>query len=67
MFLEDYAKGLLDVEDALDESRGDAWDYTLDPISLDVSPLPSQFFRRRRGRPMTHTGVVRNSFSAGGP
>ena len=38
IFLEDYAKGLLDVEDALDESRGDAWDYTLDPISLDVCP-----------------------------
>jgi hypothetical protein len=28
---------LLDIEDALDESLGDAWNYAFDPIALDVS------------------------------
>ena len=36
-FLEDYATQLKGIEDALDSSIGDAWDFTLDPISLQVS------------------------------
>ena len=35
-FLEDYASQLKEIEDALDESIGDCWDMTLDPISLQV-------------------------------
>ncbi|KAL5013534.1 hypothetical protein ScPMuIL_007804 [Solemya velum] len=37
-FLEDYATQLKDIEDALDESVGDSWDMTLDPISLQFLP-----------------------------
>ena len=37
-FLEEYASQLLDIEDALDESLGDAWDYSYDPIALDSTP-----------------------------
>ena len=33
-FLEDYATQLKDIEDALDDSIGDSWDITLDPIAL---------------------------------
>lgn len=33
-FLEDYAKQLLDIEDALDEHLGDGWDLSMDPIAL---------------------------------
>ena len=36
-FLEDYATQLREIEDALDDSIGDSWDMTLDPISLQVS------------------------------
>lgn len=35
-FLEEYAIQLLKIEDALDESLGDAWDFSMDPIALDV-------------------------------
>ena len=35
-FLEDYASQLQEIEDALEESVGDSWDMTLDPISLQV-------------------------------
>ena len=35
-FLEDYAIQLREIEDALDDSIGDSWDMTLDPISLQV-------------------------------
>ena len=35
-FLNDYASQLKAVEDALDDTVGDAWDFTLDPISLQV-------------------------------
>jgi len=37
-FLESYAGHLLDIEDALDESLGDAWDFHLDPIALEMTP-----------------------------
>ena len=35
-FLNDYASQLKAIEDALDDTVGDAWDFTLDPISLQV-------------------------------
>lgn len=35
-FLDEYASSLKAIEDALDEEAGDSWDFTLDPISLQV-------------------------------
>lgn len=35
-FLEDYTSQLRGIEDALDDSIGDVWDFTLDPIALKV-------------------------------
>ena len=40
-FLEDYATQLKEIEDALDDSIGDSWDMTLDPIALQVSLQPA--------------------------
>lgn len=41
-FLEEYTSQLKGIEDALDDSIGDVWDFTLDPIALKVSlPLSS--------------------------
>ncbi|XP_071485715.1 WASH complex subunit 4-like [Diadema antillarum] len=37
-FLEEYATQLKGIEDALDDSIGDVWDFTLDPISLQYLP-----------------------------
>lgn len=36
--MEDYATQLREIEDALDDSIGDSWDFTLDPITLQVKP-----------------------------
>lgn len=36
-FLEEHTTQLKDIEDALVESVGDAWDMTLDPVSLQVN------------------------------
>ena len=43
-FLDEYSSQLLGIEEALDETLGDAWDFTLDPISLQVCffLLPNQ-------------------------
>lgn len=35
-FLEEYVSQLRGIEDALDDSIGDVWDFTLDPIALKV-------------------------------
>jgi len=35
-FLEDYTSQLKRIEDALDDSVGDVWDFSLDPIALKV-------------------------------
>ena len=35
-FLEEYASQLKAIEDALDDSVGDSWDFSLDPIALQV-------------------------------
>nr|XP_006817005.1 PREDICTED: WASH complex subunit 7-like [Saccoglossus kowalevskii] len=37
-FLEDFATQLKDIEDVIDNSIGDAWDFTLDPIKLQFLP-----------------------------
>uniref|UniRef100_A0A8C5CEW5 WASH complex subunit 4 n=1 Tax=Gadus morhua TaxID=8049 RepID=A0A8C5CEW5_GADMO len=37
-FLEEYTSQLKGIEDALDESIGDVWDFTLDPIALKLVP-----------------------------
>ncbi|XP_078343242.1 WASH complex subunit 4-like [Oculina patagonica] len=37
-FLEEYASQLKAIEDALDDSVGDSWDFTLDPIALQTLP-----------------------------
>lgn len=34
--MEDYATQLREIEDALDDSIGESWDFTLDPISLQA-------------------------------
>lgn len=35
-FLDDFGSQLLDIEDALDEWLGEAWDFNYDPIALSV-------------------------------
>ncbi|XP_072038890.1 WASH complex subunit 4-like [Amphiura filiformis] len=37
-FLEEYATQLKGIEDALGDSIGDVWDFTLDPITLQYLP-----------------------------
>uniref|UniRef100_A0A3Q4I403 WASH complex subunit 4 N-terminal domain-containing protein n=1 Tax=Neolamprologus brichardi TaxID=32507 RepID=A0A3Q4I403_NEOBR len=37
-FLEEYTSQLKGIEEALDESIGDVWDFTLDPIALKLLP-----------------------------
>ncbi|XP_021113967.1 WASH complex subunit 4 [Heterocephalus glaber] len=37
-FLEDYTSQLRRIEDALDDSIGDVWDFNLDPIALKLLP-----------------------------
>lgn len=36
-FLKEYSTQLKGIEEALDETLGDAWDFTFDPIALHVS------------------------------
>ena len=36
LFIAEHAKQLSKIEDALDETLGDAWDFNLDPITLHV-------------------------------
>ncbi|XP_071278772.1 WASH complex subunit 4 [Agelaius tricolor] len=37
-FLEEYTSQLKRIEDALDDSVGDVWDFSLDPIALKLLP-----------------------------
>uniref|UniRef100_A0A672LS54 WASH complex subunit 4 n=1 Tax=Sinocyclocheilus grahami TaxID=75366 RepID=A0A672LS54_SINGR len=37
-FLEEYTAQLQGIEEALDDSVGDVWDFTLDPIALKLLP-----------------------------
>lgn len=39
-FLEEYTSQLKGIEEALDDTIGDVWDFTLDPISLQVLEMP---------------------------
>ncbi len=39
LFLAEYSGQLKATEEALDDTLGDAWDFTLDPIALQVSGL----------------------------
>ncbi|XDV52826.1 hypothetical protein PO909_021481 [Leuciscus waleckii] len=43
-FLEEYTAQLQGIEEALDDSIGDVWDFTLDPIALKITvfALPHQ-------------------------
>jgi len=34
--MEEYASQLRDIEDALDDRVAETWDFTLDPIALQV-------------------------------
>lgn len=36
-FIREYSTQLKGIEEALDETLGDAWDFTFDPIALHVS------------------------------
>ena len=37
-FMEDYASQLQEIENAIDDHRtGETWDFTLDPIALQVN------------------------------
>lgn len=38
-FLEEHARQLLDIEDALDETLSDMWDSRHDPVAIKVSRL----------------------------
>ncbi|XP_061187838.1 WASH complex subunit 4-like isoform X2 [Saccostrea echinata] len=38
LFMEEYATQLREIEDALDDSIGESWDFTLDPIALQLLP-----------------------------
>lgn len=39
-FMEDFAGQLQEIENALDDHKiGEAWDYTFDPISLQVKKM----------------------------
>ena len=35
-FLQNYALSLVDIEDALDDSLGEFWNFTTDPAHLQV-------------------------------
>lgn len=35
-FLKEYSEQLNGIEEALDDTLGDLWDFTLDPIGLQV-------------------------------
>ena len=38
-FLAEYAEQLNGIEEALDDTLGDAWDFTLDPVALQVKDI----------------------------
>ena len=42
MFLSEHARQLVDIEDALDDSLGEAWDFFLDPINIQVISITTQ-------------------------
>ena len=51
-FLREYAGQLKGIQNALDDSLGDAWDFGLDPVALQVhgyAPSPLSISRRLAG------------------
>ena len=46
-FLREYAVQLKGIEEALDDTLGEAWDFTLDPIALQVG---REMRERERGQ-----------------
>lgn len=58
-FLEDYTSQLKGIEEALDESIGDVWDFTLDPIALKVKP-PNILAWLKRLTLLLHSYNLRN-------
>ena len=48
-FLREYAEQLRGIENALDDSLGDAWDFGLDPVALQVCLLPRHVGRNEEG------------------
>lgn len=63
-FLEEYTSQLKRIEDALDDSVGDVWDFSLDPIALKVfiyliyiatvTFLVSPFLQNLRSKSLMH-------------
>lgn len=43
LFFNEYATQLKAIESALDETAGESWDFTLDPIALQVVVLISAY------------------------
>lgn len=43
-FLDEYTAQLRGIEEALDDSIGDVWDFTLDPIALKVKLQTQQLY-----------------------
>uniref|UniRef100_A0A1X7SKA8 WASH complex subunit 4 N-terminal domain-containing protein n=1 Tax=Amphimedon queenslandica TaxID=400682 RepID=A0A1X7SKA8_AMPQE len=37
-FLKEYSEQLNGIEEALDDTLGDLWDFTLDPVGLQTTP-----------------------------
>ena len=55
-FLTEYSKQLKGIEEALDDTFGDAWDFTLDPIALQVRQ--TQLGREGGGEGGVHSGLL---------
>lgn len=58
-FLEEYTSQLKRIEDALDDSVGDVWDFSLDPIALKVFIYliyiaPVTFLQNLRSKSLMH-------------
>lgn len=51
-FLDEYASSLKAIEDALDESAGDSWDFTLDPIALQVIEITGYYGKLPKEKPI---------------
>lgn len=45
LFFNEYATQLKAIESALDETAGESWDFTLDPIALQVVVLISAYHK----------------------
>ncbi|XP_072328054.1 WASH complex subunit 4 isoform X2 [Scyliorhinus torazame] len=55
-FLEEYTNQLKGIEDALDDSVGDVWDFTLDPIALKIVGVEGLVVTEYRGSDPIYRG-----------